>query len=244
MKSRVFAVSSAIGPLFAIGAVMTIATIGGCNGLLGITEATVDPSIAADASGNVDATSSDSATLDSGTPGTPDTGNPYTCDSYCTNIMQNCTLDNQEYLNRDVCLAMCSHFELGVAGEEEHDSLACRVYHAAAAAGDPGVHCRHAGPTGAGHCGPQPCEAFCLLENALCGGHPYDPYDGGESTCRAQCPQFTYVSAGEDAGDLTFTSGNTLNCRIYHLESAYDLGNPAAQTTHCPHTGVISAACN
>ena len=240
MKSRVFAVSSAIGALFAIGAVMSIATIGGCNGLLGITEATVDPSIAGDASSSSDATSSDSAALDSGTP---DTGDPYTCDSYCTNIMQNCTLDNQEYINRNVCLAMCSHFEPGVAGEQEHDSLACRVYHTTAAAGDPGVHCRHAGPTGGGHCGDQPCEAFCLLENALCGGHPYDPYDGGESTCRAQCPQFTYVSAGEDAGDLTFTSGNTLNCRIYHLESAYDLSNPAAQTTHCPHTGVISAAC-
>jgi hypothetical protein len=138
---------------------------------------------------------------------------------------------------------MCLHFDLGTPGDTTNNSKACRVYHSNAAATDPNFHCRHAGPTGGGTCGDQPCEGFCALDFALCDARGLFPYDGGEPGCRAACKAYPYLTS--DAGDLTITSGsNTLNCRIYHLESAYDVGNPSAPTTHCPHTGVISATCN
>jgi hypothetical protein len=225
----------------ASGALACVATTLACNAVLGINEAKLDRSLAVTdgASGNDGAGGDDAQIADAGA----DTGDPYSCDSYCTVIMNNCKVPNQEYTTREVCLAMCSHFEPGVPGEQSNDSRACRVYHAGAAAGDPAVHCRHAGPLGGGHCGEKPCESFCLLDFALCGGRADFPYDGGEGTCRAQCPQFSYL-AGGDAGDLTLTSGDTLNCRLYHLESAYDVSNPAAQSTHCPHTGVQSPTCN
>jgi len=37
------------------------------------------------------------------------------------------------------------------------------------------------------------------------------------------------------------TSGNTLDCRLYHLESAYV--SDTAAITHCPHTGAVSTVC-
>lgn len=62
-----------------------------------------------------------------------------------------------------------------------------------------------------------------------------------EPGCRTACAGFPYLIAGDagDAsgpvGDIVFSSG---------LESAYEVGNPQAPTTHCPHTAVQSATCN
>jgi hypothetical protein len=187
-----------------------------CNAVLGIDAASVDPSLA-----------------DGG--GTP-------CDSYCASVMANCTGANQEYLDSATCLAMCRHFEPGVSGDTTQDSLACRTYHAGAAATDPDFHCRHAGPVGGGVCGTDPCAPFCLLDFALCGDMASPPYSGGESGCHAACTaSLTYQTSG--TGDLTQSTGNTLNCRIYHLESAYEPNNPDAKTTHCRHTAIQSATC-
>jgi hypothetical protein len=126
-------------------------------------------------------------------------------------------------------------------GDTTQDSLACRTYHAGAAAGDPDVHCRHAGPVGGGTCGDDPCGPYCLLDFAFCGDLPSPPF-ASETACRTACKaDFNYLTV--DAGDLTLAAGNTLNCRIYHLESAYEPDNPTAKTTHCPHTAVQSATC-
>lgn len=219
----------------ATGMVTSAAALLACNGVLGITEAHVDPSLSVDG-----ATPQDGATVS-------DAGadvDPYTCPAYCTAIMETCTGINQEYTTRDVCLAMCSHFELGAAGTDTtNDSLACRVYHTSSAKKDPDYHCRHGGPTGGGHCGEKPCKAFCSLTFALCNPKGLFPYDGGELGCRTACEAYPYITA--DAGDLTLEeSSNTLNCRIYHLESAYAVGNDIAAQEHCPHTGQVSATCN
>ena len=202
-----------------------------CNAVLGIGAATEDQTIAP----GTDA--SDGATgTDAGPKGTP-------CDRYCSSIMTNCTGGNQEYLSTEVCLAMCSHFEPGLPDDTTQDSLSCRTYHAGAAAGDPNHHCRHAGPLGGGTCGNEPCTPYCLLDFVLCGSLPTPPFAGGESGCRSECiGKFPYLTAG-DAGDITMESGNTLNCRLYHLESAYNPTSSSAITTHCPHTGTVSATC-
>lgn len=194
--------------------------LGACNAILGFEEASVDPNL----------------------PQTEtDTTEPLTCDSYCAAIMKNCTGNEQEYVSEAVCKAMCVHFEPGIPNKHDEDSLACRLYHAVNAAQSPAVHCKHAGPTGGGHCGEQPCNAYCLLVTAQCNG-PLSPFPGGEMQCRQECAQYTYLT-DPSVPDL-MPSGDTLNCRVYHLESAYVPDNPAARTTHCPHTGTVSATCN
>jgi hypothetical protein len=183
----------------------------------------------------------DEAKLDPGTTTTQDQTQPLTCDTYCRTIMANCTGLQQEYLNADICKAMCQHFELGLPDDTTEDSLSCRIYHANSAKESPTVHCSHAGPTGATHCGRDPCAAFCLLEVALCNG-PLLQYPGGEAECRRECAQYTYPIDDPTKADLV-PDGNTLNCRLWHLESAYDPTNPQAKTTHCPHTGKVSLTC-
>ena len=192
-----------------------------CNSVLGYSEATVDP--------NLPAVSEVGTTTEA-----------ITCDAYCANIMKNCTGDQTEYLNTEICKAMCSHFELGPPAHVNDDTLSCRSYHAISAAQSPTDHCKHAGPTGGGHCGSDPCVPFCALDAALCTGAD-QPYPGGELRCRKSCASYMYLLAPTDA-DL-IESGPTLNCRLWHLESAYDPGNPAAKTTHCPHTGQTSTTC-
>jgi hypothetical protein len=197
----------------------------GCNAVLGIETASVDPALSG---GNAD---SGGGGGDAGTK----------CEQYCSIIQTNCIGDNLEYLDMPTCLAMCQHLEPGATTDTQQDSLGCRTYHANNAATDPGFHCRHAGPLGGNQCGDDPCSPFCLLDFAECGDLPNPPYDGGESGCRAACrANLTYLTA--DAGDNTIRGGggNSLNCRLYHLESAYSQD----KVTHCPHTAIVSATCN
>lgn len=202
--------------------VMFIIGLPGCNSVLGYNEATVDPNLPA-----------------GGEAGT--TSQSLTCDSYCADIMKNCTGTQAEYLNADICKLMCSHFDVGLPGDTMEDSLGCRSFHAAAAATNPVDHCKHAGPMGGGHCGSDPCVPFCALDAALCTGSD-QPYPGGELACRKACVNYTYHSGPTDE-DISEGGGSTLNCRMWHLESAYDPSNPAAKTTHCPHTGQMSTTC-
>lgn len=200
-----------------------------CNGVLGIEEAAVDPRLSSDGGdGGADA-------------GDGDAGSRFSCAAYCDTIMQNCKAELQEYISVPVCLAICSRFDIGIAGEQTHDSLACRVYHAGEAARDPATHCKHAGPLGTPACAPDPCIPYCTLNASLCRPLSLFPYDGGESQCQTECAKFNYMA---DAGDLLFTAGDSLNCRLYHLQSAYEVGNPQAPLTHCPHTGTVSSTCH
>ncbi|HEY2515937.1 MAG TPA: hypothetical protein VGI39_33935 [Polyangiaceae bacterium] len=203
----------------------------GCNAVLGITKA-------------------NELDLDGGAPdaGTADAGTP--CEQYCATIMQNCTGQNLEYTDIGTCQAMCKHFETGTPGDTTQDSLACRTYHSHAAAMDPNYHCRHAGPLGGEVCGTDLCESFCALGFALC--QELLPYDGGQLGCQSACTAANFPYMQVDAGDIgyesggqfiEFTSGNTFNCRIYHLEAAYEPNNDQARTTHCPHIAVTSPTC-
>jgi hypothetical protein len=157
-------------------------------------------------------------------------GTTVSCDSYCTLIMQNCANANAEYTDLNTCKAMCANFAVGDAGEQSGNSLACRLAHAGLAAGNPAVHCRHAGPTGGGVCGTSTCTDWCELDRAQC-----PSVYASQSDCETACAGFAVVA---DAGDIALVTGNTFNCRIYHLEAAY-----SDPTTHCDHTAVVSARC-
>jgi serine/threonine-protein kinase len=166
---------------------------------------------------------------------------PATCERYCDQVMKNCTGSNAEYLSREICMKMCPAFEIGVAeGDTANGTLGCRLFHASAAESAPGEHCRAAGPLGGRHCGNDPCEPFCTLAVTYCSAPKPAPYPGGHSECEAACKNYRYLVA--DAGDTTLESGNTLNCRLWHLETAYtsdDFG-----MFHCPHTKRVSSTCH
>jgi serine/threonine-protein kinase len=165
---------------------------------------------------------------------------PTTCDRYCDVIMKNCTGPNAEYLSREICMKMCPAFEIGVtAGDTANATLGCRLYHASAAEAAPSDHCRAAGALGGRHCGKDPCEPFCALAVTYCAPPKAVPYPGGISDCRAACKSYPYLVG--DAGDTTLESGNTLNCRLWHLETAYT--SDEFGMFHCPHTRRVSSTC-
>lgn len=189
-----------------------------CNGVLGWDQASVDPILAnpePDGGHSINTTTSG-----------------ISCPAYCDLIMAGCGGPNAEYGSRDVCLSMCEHIEPGFIGETQTNTLACRQHYAAAAANDPAGNCRKAGPLGGGVCGTNPCDSYCLLDIALCGTRAF----ATPAACRTECGSFRFV---QTVGTITEQSGNTLNCRIYHLEQAYGVSLEA----HCPHTGVESATC-
>lgn len=214
--------------LLSIASLVGLAFAGtACDSILGIDQATVNPTFGEDAGAAHDAASAvDSA------PATP-------CEAYCNAVVQNCP--NAEYNNVPTCLALCPAFDPGQSTDTSQDSLGCRAHYAALAATDPS-NCRAAGPLGGGVCGNDLCNTFCALDTFVCIANNAQ-FDGGEIGCETDCvADFdTYVT---DAGnDLALSTGNTLNCRVWHLEAAVG-GGATELNTHCPHTGVVSAFCH
>jgi hypothetical protein len=208
-----------------VSAVTGLVSVGGCNAILGINAATAEND--AD-TGTGDATAIDAA------PG-------LTCDFYCATVMHNCQGASAEYVNTATCMTACPIFEPGTtyATDTMDDTLGCRIYHALAAAGDPSNHCRQAGPVGGDHCGDR-CEAFCNLDTSYCTA-PNPVAYANPAACREACNSGSFPYLTGDAGDLSLTSGDTLNCRIYHLEAA--MQSASAASFHCPHTEAVSAVC-
>lgn len=214
--------------LWGLGALAVCAAAAvACNGVLGIGPATV-------------------GSEDGGTE-TPSA----TCQYYCDTIMQNCPTgtNNAEYLSHDICMSMCPAFDSnGRIQDSKDDTLDCRIYNAQQAAKNPGLYCRFAGPLGGGHCGADPCQPFCTLDTSYCNGQCVQVNGDNEcrpiiysspGACETDCTQgFPYLL---DAGDTTLESTDTLNCRLWHLETAFT--NPSDGEYHCPHTAVVSATC-
>jgi hypothetical protein len=154
------------------------------------------------------------------------------CATYCANIDANCTGANKQYAMVAQCMATCAFFEDGDFDDTTGNTLGCRDYHAKAAEGDPGVHCIHAGPTGgtANQCG-EICESFCTIALAACTG-ANEAYDD-MAACMTACEDFET----EDAYDTGDTTGNTIECRVYHATVA-----STTPDVHCPHITVASVA--
>jgi hypothetical protein len=218
-----------LGPALAAG---LLAGAVACNGLLGIGPASLEEDAGGDAGGDAGPS-----------PGA------LTCDHYCDVVLQNCTGANAEYLGqmaRQTCLAMCPAFEVSSAIADTADnSLGCRLFFANQAASTPDVSCRFAGPLGGGHCGNDPCTSFCALDVQYCSvqnGNLPVAYDGGLAECMGDCSGSNgYPYLVVDAGDTTLDSKNTLNCRLWHLESAFAGHNEGI--FHCPHTEKVSTTC-
>jgi hypothetical protein len=161
-------------------------------------------------------------------------GGSLTCAAYCAKIQMNCTAGsgdaggNAQYADTTTCTNYCmtvAAWPAGNIGDTSGNTIGCRLYHAGAAAADPVTHCPHAGPTGGNVCGSY-CENYCQLMAKNCTGSNavYDM-----ATCMTNC---TSIPTNGHAND---TSGNTVQCRIYHLGAA-----AADPTTHCPHSRIVT----
>lgn len=160
-----------------------------------------------------------------------------TCSGYCNKITANCTTTHAQYTDAAACTTYCmtnAGFPPGMPGDQSGNTIACRAYHSNAAAADPTTHCPHAGPSGGNVCGTW-CENYCYLALRNCTGANQIFTDMNQ--CTTQCMGF---SATQLAGMPSATSGDTIQCRIYHLGVA---GTDATSaTTHCPHGKIMPAA--
>ena len=160
--------------------------------------------------------------------------------------MTNCSGANVQYDNNADCLTYCAaaRWPAGMAGATSGNSLACRIYHTGAAAGDAVTHCAHAGPTGgdkdptdtAGEpCG-DGCEAFCAIAQSICKGTNSQYAD--VAACTMDCRTFAADTAAYSTSD---TSKNDFGCRMYHLSVAATDADHA--TMHCSHIKSTSPVC-
>jgi hypothetical protein len=198
---------------------------------------------------------------DSGTPPPQDSGMAQetgpaavSCSNYCSVVMTNCTGANKQYLDMGECMTACALLPLGTATDSSGNTVGCRTIHAGYAAAMGAVpHCWHAGPFGYGGCGNE-CEGFCTLATKFCS--PDGGFDGGPaayasvSDCMTSCAGYAKIDDpdGGGAGALGVdggynaagpTSGNTLDCREWHLDNALDMpGSNAGQNLHCNHVGM------
>lgn len=172
-------------------------------------------------------------------------GTAATPESFCKENLATCTADNGQYTDEATCITVAKSFTAGTPGEKTGNTLECRVYHTTAAKTAAAMHCGHSGllggdldPTTAGGdlCG-DGVEAFCKLAVATCkgvtGGYP------DEATCAAEAKTFPKSTA--QFSITKDTTGNTFNCRAYHLMAATK--DAASATMHCPHIKLDSTQC-
>jgi hypothetical protein len=223
-------VAWAIAVVVVLASVGVVAGLAGCNAILGI----------------------DKVTLISDAGPLPDAGPLDLCTVYCNIVHDNCTgaLSQYAFWPND-CTQLCAIWESGNPGDTTGDTRECRIYHAGAAQGgvaNATFHCPHAGPLGGGvgfcvapDAGDTPsaiCASFCQLDLGRCQGLAYE----GPADCEQACLGYPYTGGG-----VTTDTGDSLDCRVYHLEYAayyYNIGDPDAGATHCTHTAPVSAVCH
>ena len=160
---------------------------------------------------------------------------PPACAEYCDAVMASCTGGNAQYDDLADCTLHCSTlYKLpgGSSADTSGNSLGCRIYHAGVAGGganEAALHCAHAGASGGGVCGSW-CENYCDLAANNCAGDNalYDNKDA----CMASCGGLV------DTDEAGATSGDSVQCRIYHL-GVGGLDSDAAKA-HCPHAAMFS----
>jgi hypothetical protein len=187
----------------------------GCSSVLGIDKARCDPALAACQPG---------ADL---------------CNSYCTQVMASCTGDLAQYTSLHNCQAVCGRLPPGMVGDDQVNTVQCRLHQAQLAADlsqpDKAIACPGAGPGGNGLCGTN-CEGACTIITQSCTGDNVQ-YNGDIASCEAECAtlpdQETFNSTM-----MSMSEGTSVQCRLWHASAAAEAGFP-----HCRHAAGASP-CN
>ncbi len=149
-----------------------------------------------------------------------------TCSAYCAARQSHCSPAAA------LCASDCGNALLdglmsaGTPGATSGGSLACRIYHTVGSTN--ADHCDHGnrfgGSVASGFaCSDTLVEPYCSLAQAYCDG------DNQLFTTLASCTGAAQLYDFD--GTLGSTSGNTIQCRLYHLEVAA-ISDPEI---HCPH---------
>ncbi len=167
---------------------------------------------------------------------------PTLCERYCDQISAHCTGKYQQYRTFDQCVAVCKRLPAGEPGDDDINSVSCRLRQAEYAASEPFVYCKSAGPLGAGRCGSN-CLAYCSIMQATCtsestAGNLELSYFASAQECLEACgalpsdeqgpEQYSSSSSAEPSSFV----GNHVYCRTYHVAAALEQNTP---DEHCPH---------
>lgn len=216
-----------------------LAVLAGCNSLLELDEAHVDPDIGKSGASATLATSGAGGSSDAGSSAESGAGGmpekPATlCEQYCEAVTEGCTGERTQYTDYDACLVTCPYFPEGTAGDTTSNTLQCRLNYALKAPSEPVTYCTWAGPGGDGMCGSN-CEGFCALMTATCTesstSAPGDYFPSNEE-CLSRCSTVPAVGS-YCATDNSITGGaDIFECRLYHVAAAIYADDAAI---HCPH---------
>jgi hypothetical protein len=164
------------------------------------------------------------------------------CESYCDTVMTNCKGKYEQYRTFDQCVEVCKRMPPGEPGDDNVNSVECRLTQAKAAAAEGFLYCKSAGPLGAGRCGSN-CVSYCALMQATCTpestAQNLEPsYYEDSQACLEACGAIpaheddpTQYSSSATAEPSCYV-GNTVYCRAYHITSALEQD---AADEHCPH---------
>ena len=178
--------------------------------------------------------------------------------AYCDLMSRSCI--EEVIHDEDFCLAFMADalpnvMTAGTLGETGVNSLGCRIGYAleaetAQAAGDEAARqaaCSKAALTGGDVCG-RYCENYCDLAIATCNTDNNPAYMGtplfmsggspSRAACEAICAGYSEdVLDGISQSDQLFGYGDTVQCRIHHLQAAIVDGgeNASAYGLHCGH---------
>jgi hypothetical protein len=167
---------------------------------------------------------------------------PSTCEAYCDVVLKNCTGKYEQYRTLGQCLSVCQRLPVGSPGDENVNSVECRIRQARIADGEAFLYCKSAGPLGEGRCGSN-CEAYCSLMTIECTKDStatnlelsyFDSNEACMSNCTAMAvdpsgPTQYSSSATNEPSALT---GNNVYCRAYHVAAGIEQDEA---TEHCPH---------
>jgi hypothetical protein len=164
------------------------------------------------------------------------------CERYCDEVTKNCKGKYEQYRTFDQCIEVCKRLPPGEAGDDEVNSVECRVKQAEFAEAEPFVYCKSAGPLGAGRCGSN-CISYCSLMQATCtadstAGNLELSYFDSSQACVEACNAIPEADGGpvqyssSAAAEPSSFIGNNVYCRTYHVAAALEQDTP---DEHCPH---------
>lgn len=176
----------------------------------------------------------------SGTGGAPP--EPTLCERYCEQVTTNCKGKYEQYRTFDQCVEVCKRLPPGETGDDNVNSVSCRIKQAEFAESEPFVYCKSAGPLGGGRCGSN-CVSYCSLMQVTCtaestAGNLEASYFQTSQACIADCSGIPTSDAGPVQYSSSATAepssfiGNNVYCRTYHLAAALEQDTP---DEHCPH---------
>jgi hypothetical protein len=167
---------------------------------------------------------------------------PTLCERYCTLVIASCSGQLEQYRTLNQCLQVCQRLPAGVAGDENVNTVECRMRQAQFAESEPLSYCKSAGPLGQNKCGSN-CASYCSLMQASCtpastAGNLEPSYYLDDKACLAACDELTpgpddptAYSSSRSAVPSSYV-GNNVFCRTYHVAAGLE---QAAEDEHCPH---------